>query len=129
MEHFNKHTREGVVSTHRLLILDGHKSHKSLKFRQLCEEKKIITLCMSPHSSHLLQPLDVGYFSPLKKAYGRQVENLMRGHINHIIKVKFLPCFKAAFDALITKSNILGSFRGASLIPFNLEAVLLKLKV
>jgi len=53
----------------------------------------------------------------------------MRGYINHIIKVKFLPCFKVAFNALITKSNILGSFRGASLVLFNLEAVLLKLKV
>lgn len=53
----------------------------------------------------------------------------MRGHINHVTKVKFLPCFKAAFNALITKSNILGSFRGANLVPFNPEAVLLKLKV
>jgi hypothetical protein len=30
---------------------------------------------MPPHSSHLLQPLDVGCFAPLKKAYGRQAKN------------------------------------------------------
>jgi hypothetical protein len=54
---------------------------------------------------------------------------LIIGYINYIIKVKFLPCFKAAFNALITKSNILGSFQGISLVPFNLEAVLLKLKI
>jgi len=129
LEHFDKYTKEHTVGAYRLLILDGHESHESLKFKQLCEEKKIITLCMPPHSSHLLQPLDVGCFSPLKKAYGRQVENLMRSHVNHITKVEFLPCFKAAFDTSITKSNILGSFRGAGLVPFNPEAVLSKLEV
>ena len=34
----------------------------------------------------------------------------MRGYINYIIKIKFLPYFKAAFNAVIIKSNILGSF-------------------
>jgi len=37
---------------------------------------------MPPYLSHLLQPLNVGCFSPLKKAYGRQAENLMRNKIN-----------------------------------------------
>jgi hypothetical protein len=49
---------------------------------------------MPPHSSYLLQPLDVGCFGPLKKAYGRQVENLTRSYINHITKLEFLPAFK-----------------------------------
>jgi hypothetical protein len=33
---------------------------------------------MPPHSSHLLQPLDVGCFGPLKKVYGREIEPLIR---------------------------------------------------
>lgn len=53
----------------------------------------------------------------------------MRGRINHITKTEFLPCFKAAFNALITKSNILGSFRGASLVLLDPEAIVSKLKV
>jgi hypothetical protein len=53
----------------------------------------------------------------------------MRSYINYITKIKFLLYFKAAFNALITKSNILGSFKGARLVLFNLEAVLLQLKV
>jgi len=65
----------------------------------------------------------------MKTAYGRQVEHLMRNQINHITKIEFLPCFKAAFDASITESNIKGSFRGAGLVPFNPEAVLSKLEV
>jgi hypothetical protein len=129
LEHFDTHTKNRVVGTHRLLILDGHESHDNKKFKDLCKEKMIITLCMPSHSSHLLQPLDVGCFSALRKAYGRQVEDLMRSHINHITKVEFLPSFKAAFDASITESNIKGSFRGAGLVPLDPEAVLSKLEV
>ena len=55
-----------IIGTHQLLILDGHGSHGMPEFNAFCKEKNIITLCMSAHSSHLLQPLDVGYFSPLK---------------------------------------------------------------
>jgi hypothetical protein len=61
---------------------------------------------MPAHSSHLLQPLDVGCFGPLKKAYGDEVNELMRNWINHIIKQEFLPCFKAAHKKAINPSNI-----------------------
>ncbi|KAF2181615.1 DDE-domain-containing protein [Zopfia rhizophila CBS 207.26] len=84
---------------------------------------------MPPHSSHILQPLDVGYFSPLKTAYGRQVEKLMRNRFNHITKIEFLPAFRDAFNASITKKNIQESFQGAGLVPFDLDKVISKLDV
>jgi hypothetical protein len=129
LKHFDAHTKKRTVGTVRLLIIDGHESHDSLNFRQYCKENNIITLCMPPHSSHLLQPLDVGCFAPLKRAYGCQAEALMRNNINHIDKTSFLPSFIAAYKATITKNNILGGFRGASLVLFNLEAVILKLNI
>ncbi|KAH5618558.1 hypothetical protein HBI23_246740 [Parastagonospora nodorum] len=129
LKHFDEHTKRRTVGTVRLLIIDGHESHDSLNFQQYCKENKIITICMPPHSSHLLQPLDVGCFSPLKKAYGRQAEDLMRNKITHITKLEFLPCFKGAFNAAITKANIQGSFRGAGLVPFDPEAVISKLDI
>jgi hypothetical protein len=129
LEHFDKHTKGRVVGSHRLLVIDGHESHNSIDFHRLCEEKKIITLCMPAHSSHLLQPLDVGCFASLKKAYGCQAEKLMRNKITRITKTEFLPCFIAAHNASITTSNILGGFRGAGLVPFDPEAVILTLSV
>lgn len=129
LEHFNKHTKERTIGTYRLLILDGHEVHNSIKFQQYCTEAKIITLCMPPYSSHLLQPLDVGCFSPLKRAYGRQAEELMRNKINHITKIEFLPAFQQAYRKTITKDNILGGFRGAGLVPHDPEAVISRLDV
>ena len=79
---------------------------------------------MPPHSSHLLQPLDVGCFSPLKKAYGTQIEMLMRGGQTHITKDDFLLAFHAAFKVAMTKKNIKGGFRGAGLLPFDIGVVI-----
>ena len=100
-----------------------------MEFHDFCKKKNIITLYIPSHLSYLLQPLDVGCFAPLKVAYGRQIENLMRNHINHITKLEFLPAFKSAFDATFTKSNIQASFQGAGLVPFNPDAVISKLDI
>ena len=132
IRHFEKHTRARTVGSYRLLVLDGHESHHSDEFEEYCKENNIITLCMPPHSSHLLQPLDVGCFGPLKKAYSRQIEDMMRAHILHITKDDFFPAFHAAFKETITESNIQGGFRGAGLLPLDPEKVIsaldLKLK-
>ena len=65
----------------------------------------------------------------MKRAYGRQVENLMRNQINHITKLEFLPAFKEAYKQLITEANIKASFRGAKLVLLDPEAVISKLDV
>jgi hypothetical protein len=84
---------------------------------------------MPPHSSHLLQPLDVGCFAPLKRAYGDEISGLARYGTKQIKKEAFLPAFKAAFEKAITKENICASFRGAGLVPHDPEAVVSKLDV
>jgi len=84
---------------------------------------------MLPYLSHLLQPLNVGCFSLLKRAYSREVESLICHYINHITKLKFLPAFKVAFDRAFTLANICLAFRGVGLVPLYLDAVLLKLDV
>ncbi|KAB2098612.1 hypothetical protein AG0111_0g13157 [Alternaria gaisen] len=129
IKHFDAHTKTRVIGTRRLLILDGHESHQSLEFQEFCKENNIYTLCMPPHSSHLLQPLDVGCFSPLKRAYSREVESLIRHHINHITKLEFLPAFKVAFDRSFTPANICSAFRGAGLVPLQPDAVLSRLDI
>ena len=112
-----------------MLILDGHESYNSLKFLDLCKEKGIIALYMPAHALYLLQPLDIGCFSPLKKAYGNEVGCLIRNRIHYIDKLSFLLAFKAAFERAFIKDNICSSFRGAGLVLFNPEVVLLKLSI
>jgi regulator of replication initiation timing len=84
---------------------------------------------MPPHSSHLLQPLDVGCFNLLKKAYGREIEHLIRCSMTHVSKTEFFSAFYAAFQATMTEKNIKSAFRGAGLVPLDPESVVSKLDV
>ena len=102
-----------------MIVLDGHESHHSVQFEEFCKEKNIIALCLPAHSSHLTQPLDVGCFSVLKRAYGRELESFIRAHINRITKTEFFIAFKAAHFNTITPENIKASFRGAGLVPYD----------
>ncbi len=129
LKHFNESTKFKTKGTHRLLVFDGHKSHSTMQFHDYCIQEKILTLCLPPHSSHLLQPLDVGCFAPLKSFYGREIEKFMRSEVVTITKLEFLPAFIAAHKASMTVSNVKGAFRGAGLIPFNPEKVLSKLDI
>lgn len=88
-------TTSRMKGRYRLLILDGHGSHLTPRFDEICEKNDIIPICMPAHSSHLLQPLDIGCFAVLKRAYGQIVETKMRLGINHIDKLDFLEALPA----------------------------------
>ncbi len=84
---------------------------------------------MPSHSSHLLQPLDVGCFSVLKQSYSQEIEKLMRNHIHHITKPDFFLAFHAEFWAAFYPENVQGGFRGARLVPFDPERVISRLDI
>lgn len=122
-------TAPRVVGKYRLLILDGHGSHATPEFDQFCTERAIITLCMPPHSSHLLQPLDIGCFSPLKRAYGSQIAEFIRLGVNHVDKAEFLPAFKQARFEAFSERNIRSGFTAAGLVPLDPDRVLSTLQI
>jgi hypothetical protein len=93
---FGPYTQDRMVGKYRFLILDGHGSYVTADFDQYCSANLIIVLCMPPHSSHLLQPLDVSCFSVLKRSYGALVQEQMRAGINHIDKDDFLELYVRA---------------------------------
>ena len=111
------------------MTLDGHESHYSTEFELFCQQNNIITLYLPPHSSYLLQPLDISCFGLLKQAYGRQIKDLICMHINHVSKLEFLCAFCEAFFASMTEKNIQGDFAGADLVSYNPERVLSKLDI
>jgi hypothetical protein len=84
---------------------------------------------MLPYLLYLLQPLDIGYFSPLKRAYSAEVNALIYIYIYYVNKQSFLLAFKVAFKYIFLESNIKASFKGARLILFNLEVIILKLNI
>ncbi|KAL1957219.1 hypothetical protein VTO42DRAFT_6253 [Malbranchea cinnamomea] len=126
-EVFDKQTRHRTKGEYRLLIMDSHGSHVTPEFDSFCMENKIVLLYMPPHSSHLLQPLDMSCFSALKKAYGRLVENQIRCGINHVDKIDFLSLYLDAHACGFSEQNIQSGFRATGLIPFAPYEVLCQL--
>jgi hypothetical protein len=82
---------------------------------------------MPSHTSHILQPLDVACFSPLKTAYEHLVQDLARQGIFHIDKADFLIMYRQARAAIHSEQNILSGFRATVLIPWNPDYVLSQL--
>ena len=70
--------------------MDGHGSHLTPAFNQFCIENSTSSLYMLPHSSHLLQPIDISCFAILKRLYSLQIEQSIRLGIDHINKEDFL---------------------------------------
>ena len=57
-----------------LLVFDGHHSHISLDLINFASENNIHLLCLPPHTTHLLQPLDVSVFGPVKAVWKKIVK-------------------------------------------------------
>lgn len=84
---------------------------------------------MPPYSSHLLQPLDVGCFSVLKRAYSKLVENQARCGVNHIGKLDFIMAYLNARAETFKSETTRNSFAATSLVPLNPERVLQSLNI
>jgi hypothetical protein len=52
-----------------MLLFNGHESHVTLEAVQYCEDNKIVLFCLPSHSTHILQPLDIGVFGPPAISY------------------------------------------------------------
>lgn len=122
-------TNSRVRGRYRLLILDGHGSHLTPQFDRICAENNIIPLCMPAHSSHLLQPLDVGCFAVLKRTYSCFVSDLACTGYNHINKLDFLADYQRARLEAFQPNTIQNSFAASGLVPINAERVLSKLNI
>ena len=82
-------------------------------------------MCRLPsHTSHKLQPCDVGPFAPLKAAYRDEVERLDRGGVNTIGKQHFTSLYSPARLAAFTTRNIIAGWSKSGLTPLNPHRVL-----
>ena len=80
LEHFVAHTHPTATKP-VLLILDGHKTHTSnMPFIEMARKCHVVVLCLTPHCSHRLQPLDVTFIKPLMTFYTQEVEKWLRNH-------------------------------------------------
>ncbi|TQS38397.1 hypothetical protein Golomagni_01097 [Golovinomyces magnicellulatus] len=68
LEHFERsaNVNQELGRRWRVLVMDGHSSHLSDNFKLFFWRHQILPSLLPSHSTHLLQPLDVGIFSAIK---------------------------------------------------------------
>ena len=82
-----------------VLLVDGHSTHIDIEISKFCNKNGILLYCLPAHSSHITQPLDVGFYGPLKQAWKKAVSEYSCNNIGKsITKQTFAEVFKVAWE-------------------------------
>lgn len=77
-DHFLENTKPSATKP-VLLVLDGHHTHtRNLDVLKRAKENFVTILCLPPHTTHKLQPLDKTVMGALKTFYNEEVRIFMR---------------------------------------------------
>lgn len=107
---------------YRLLILDGHNSHTTYRFCTFAEKHKIILLCLPSHTTHRLQPCDVGVFGPLSATWKAEVNVASRENMV-IRKHNVISYYSRAREKAFTTTTIRNAFRKTGIWPLNPDVI------
>ena len=90
---FDPQTKARAHQKPHILISDGFGTHETLEILEFCLENNILLCRLPSHTSHKLQPCDIGVFVPLKAAYRDEAERLRRGGANTVRKEHFISLY------------------------------------
>ncbi|XP_071645164.1 uncharacterized protein [Temnothorax longispinosus] len=121
---FHRFLVENKIPLPIVVFLDGHVSHLSLQLCEFCKEKQIEICCFPSHATHILQPLDVAVFFPLKQKWKSLVRNWRIEHDGEDLQKHQVP---SLLSRIITENDfsdtIKNGFKTCGLYPFDDNAV------
>lgn len=105
-----------------LLILDNHSSHISLNAILYCRDNGIHMLTLPPHSSHKMQPLDRGFFGPLKTKFAYACDKWLSHHPGRVIgQTEIAQLVNEAFQKAASLSNAVSGFKVSGIWPIDTD--------
>jgi hypothetical protein len=125
--HFDKFTAKRTKGKYRMLIFDGHGSHITQDFIDYCWEHHIRPFQLPPHSTHLLQPLDVGGFQCYKYNFRKCLDEQIFLGTTDVAKDDFFAIFQHFSDRTFKGQIAQSAFKKTGLIPYQPSVVLDKL--
>ncbi|XP_060572341.1 uncharacterized protein LOC132730435 isoform X3 [Ruditapes philippinarum] len=106
-----------------LLLYDGHRSHITPFIIDWAIEQNIILYVLPPHTSHILQPMDVGCFGPFAKIYSQECNKFQRftGRVVDKYSVCAIAC--KAYSVALSVKNLQSAFMKSGIYPFNPDKI------
>lgn len=102
-----------------LLIYDGHTTHISIRLIEEALKEQVTILKLPPHSSHLLQPLDISVFKPIKDKWDAKLVKWQRENPGKkVLKQKFSKLIREIWIET-DPSIIRNGFKKAGIHPFD----------
>jgi hypothetical protein len=108
----------------RILVLDGHGSHITGEFQYECLINQVILIYLLPHSSHLLQPCDLGPFAHLKRAYSNNLKAYITPGKAQLSRAQFNLLYEKARRVGLTEQYIKAGWSRTGLYPYNPQRIL-----
>lgn len=113
---------EGIEpANYRLLLFDGHASHLTGEFIAYALEHKIVLCCLPPHTSHYLQPLDVGVFTHTKRRYRVAVQERAERGWTTMKRDQFLPLYAGLRPNNLNTPTIMDGWKQTGLRPVSIN--------
>lgn len=104
---------------HILLILDGHGSHVTQMMRDEALLHNIAIYVLPPHTTHKLQPLDVGVFGPLQNNWVYRATQFPNERGRALQRRDVVREYKRVRDASVTERLVKAAWRNTGLEPHN----------
>lgn len=120
---FNRYLLEKNITKPVILFFDGHSSHISLQLSEFCQKEDIISISLPPNATHVLQPLDVTVFGPLKNEWKKKLELYKLDRKVEPRKCHVLPILESIFAQENFKKNLAKGFESCGLCPLDPDAV------
>ena len=103
-----------------LLIPDGCSSHISIELIELAKENDVHLLCLPSHTTHVLQPLDVGVFNSFKHHVVLALNTLLRSSEGRVPTSEDIPAILSeAWPKSVTPVNLMSGFRKSGIHLLN----------
>lgn len=104
-----------------LLILDGHATHtKNLDFIEKARMNHTKVICLPPHCSHKMQPLDVSFMGPFNTYYVQAIERFLRNNPGRqVTQYQVSRLLGEAFLNAAVPTIAVKGFRKCGIVPIN----------
>lgn len=103
-----------------ILFVDGHSSHINLSITEFCKENGIILTALYPNATHIIQPLDVGVFSPLKNSWRKNVRTWRMDNGGQKLQRNDFPrILEKTLNSTLSPEIIRNGFKACGIYPFD----------
>ncbi|EIM89006.1 uncharacterized protein STEHIDRAFT_32342, partial [Stereum hirsutum FP-91666 SS1] len=98
---------------------DGHGSHVTGEMRLLANEHNILLFCLPPHTTHKLQPLDVGVFGGVQTSWLARCAKVLAESGEEMPRADIVKEYLDVRERCFDPETVRKAFRKCGIYPFN----------